>query len=96
MRYACYARNMETISHRELRNHSGQILERVRNGETVAVTNHGELTAILVPPHSQLIDQLDAAGRVKHASDPSPLGLGRRVRRSTPTSAVLDDLRNDR
>ena len=96
MRYACYAWAMETISHRELRNNSGQILERVRNGETLAVTNHGELTAVLVPPHSQLIDQLVAAGRVSKASDSSTLGLRKRVRTTMPTSAVLDELRGDR
>lgn len=87
---------METISHRELRNNSGLILERVRNGETVGVTNHGELTAVLVPPHAQLIDQLDASGRVKHATDTSPLGPSVRIRHSLPTSVVLDDLRGDR
>jgi len=87
---------MDTISHRELRNNSGHILERVRNGATVAVTNHGELTAVLVPPYSQLIDQLDASGRVKHATDASPLGLRERIRHPVPTSVALDDLRGER
>ncbi|HUF97768.1 MAG TPA: type II toxin-antitoxin system prevent-host-death family antitoxin [Ilumatobacter sp.] len=87
---------MDTISHRELRNNSGLILERVRNGETVGVTNHGELTAVLVPPNSQLIDQLDASGRVKHASDTSPLGPSERIQHALPSSEALDDLRGEK
>ena len=34
---------METIPHRELRNHSSEILARVSKGESIAVTNHGDL-----------------------------------------------------
>jgi len=87
---------MEIVTHRELRNNSGQILARVRNGETLAVTNHGEVTAVLVPPHSQLIDQLDASGRVRPATDASPLGLRERIHHSLPTSTALDQLRGER
>ena len=96
LRYACYGRRMDTISHRDLRNNSGRILERVRNGETLAVTNHGEVTALLVPPHLPAIDQLTAAGRVREPSSPSTLGLRVRLKGKTPTAAVLDDLRGAR
>jgi prevent-host-death family protein len=41
---------MATIPHRELRNESSKILERVKNGETIDVTNNGEIAATLIPP----------------------------------------------
>jgi prevent-host-death family protein len=41
---------VRTISHRELRNNSAQVLRAVRSGEVIEVTNHGEVTALLVPP----------------------------------------------
>ncbi|HET7415229.1 MAG TPA: type II toxin-antitoxin system prevent-host-death family antitoxin, partial [Arthrobacter sp.] len=40
---------MSTIPHRELRNESSKILQRVKNGETIEVTNNGEIAATLVP-----------------------------------------------
>ncbi len=96
MCYACYSCPVRIISHRELRNNSGKVLERVRNGETVAITNHGELAALLVPPHLAPIDQLIAAGRVREPSSTGPLGLVTRLSRSESTSDVLDELRGDR
>ncbi len=41
---------VRTIPHRELRNNSSKILEEVRRGETIHITNHGEVVATLVPP----------------------------------------------
>ncbi|MFK0041114.1 type II toxin-antitoxin system Phd/YefM family antitoxin [Paenarthrobacter sp. NPDC090517] len=41
---------MTTIPHRELRNQSSKILERVKNGEVIDVTNNGEVAATLIPP----------------------------------------------
>lgn len=41
---------MRTISHRELRNNSAEVLRAVAAGETIEVTNHGEVAAVLVPP----------------------------------------------
>jgi prevent-host-death family protein len=94
--YACYSIPMETISHRELRNNSGQVLERVRNGDTIAITNHGELAALLVPPNLPAIDQLTASGRVREPRDDGALGLTERLQHQMRTEAVLDDLRGDR
>jgi prevent-host-death family protein len=39
-----------TIAHRELRNNSSAVLRDVQAGETVYVTNNGEVVAVLVPP----------------------------------------------
>jgi prevent-host-death family protein len=41
---------MGTMSHRELRNNSAEVLRAVRAGETIEVTNHGEVAAVLVAP----------------------------------------------
>ena len=40
---------MKTISHRDLRNDSAQVLREVENGESFAITNRGEIVANLVP-----------------------------------------------
>lgn len=58
----CY---METISHREMRNRSGEILRRVEAGESVQVTNNGRLSALIVPPAGRLIDALIASGEAR-------------------------------
>jgi len=39
-----------TIPHRELRNNSGAVLRDVQAGETVYVSNNGEVVAVLIPP----------------------------------------------
>ena len=48
--YACYSDGMRTIAHRDLRNNSAEVLRAVRDGETLQVTNHGEVVAVLSPP----------------------------------------------
>jgi prevent-host-death family protein len=44
----------ETISQRELRNNSGEVLRRVQAGESYVVTNHGRPVARLVPISDEL------------------------------------------
>ncbi|TFD75046.1 type II toxin-antitoxin system Phd/YefM family antitoxin [Cryobacterium fucosi] len=39
-----------TIPHRDLRNKSAEILRAVQDGETLQVTNHGHIVAVLSPP----------------------------------------------
>lgn len=89
---------MRTIPHRELRNDSSRILEQVRNGETIEVTNHGEPVAVLVPPSMSSYDRLVASGRIRVASPDSAVDLRRIHRRtaSTTTADLLADLREDR
>lgn len=79
-----------TITHRELRNNSSRILEEVKGGATITVTNRGEITAVLVPP-----DQ--APLRLSQQRDPT-LRMSElpRVRTSVSTAEVLDELRADR
>lgn len=87
---------METIAHRELRNNSSKVLARVKAGETIAVSNHGEIAAVLVPPGSTAYEQMIASGLVTEAASP---GHARDITRSTSplrTADVLDDLRDER
>ncbi len=87
---------MESIPHRELRNNSSAVLARVRSGESLAVTNHGVVTAILSPPGGSELSRLEAAGQVRgpriaapdFASIPRARGVGSRE--------ILADLRGER
>lgn len=58
---------MKTITHRELRNNSSRVLAEVRAGAIIAVTNHNELAAVLVPPSLNSYERLVAAGKVRVA-----------------------------
>jgi prevent-host-death family protein len=40
---------MPTVSSKDLKNHTGEVLRRVRRGERVTVTNRGKPIATLVP-----------------------------------------------
>lgn len=50
---------MERISHRELRNSSGEILRRVQEGEMFEITNNGVVVAELIAPRPE--NRLDVA-----------------------------------
>lgn len=79
----------KTIPHRELRNRSSDILRRVQAGETLRVTNHGEVVAILSPPGDGMAPRVVAARhRGGFASIP-------RVRSSESIQQGLDALRED-
>lgn len=88
---------MRTISHRELRNNSSEILRDVLAGEIIEVTNHGEVAAVLVPPSLTPYERLLAAGKVRAPADRS-IDLRRipRVQSSSTTADILADLRGDR
>ncbi|ANG85014.1 type II toxin-antitoxin system Phd/YefM family antitoxin [Microbacterium aurantiacum] len=58
---------MERISHREMRNRSGEILRRVEAGESFEITNHGRPAARIVPPDDASLDALIAHGEARGA-----------------------------
>jgi prevent-host-death family protein len=88
---------MTIIPHRELRNQSSKILERVKNGETIDVTNNGEVAATLIPPAASPFERLLRSGSVRQASDsPVDFRLLRRVTSDVGTAEMIDDLRGDR
>ena len=87
---------MERIGVRELRQHASRYLDRVRAGETVEVTDRGQLVALLVPPQPAqgARDQLIAQGRLIPAAGP----IAAPARAHSPgmtTSEVLDEVRSD-
>ncbi|WP_028281114.1 type II toxin-antitoxin system prevent-host-death family antitoxin [Arthrobacter sp. H5] len=87
---------MATIPHRELRNQSSRILERVKSGETITVTNSGEVAALLIPPSASPLEQLLLSGNAKPAIDG---GVDFRLLPRIPgasTTEILSDLRGDR
>jgi prevent-host-death family protein len=80
-----------TIPHRELRNNSSAVLREVAAGETIEISNRGEVVAVLVPP-ARRPDSLRSRGpRVTGGFS----GLTR-VRLEQPIQDSLDDLRGDR
>ena len=58
---------METITHREMRNRSGEILRRVEAGESIRVSNNGRPAAIIVPVGGTVLDGLISRGEVRPA-----------------------------
>lgn len=82
----------KTIPHRELRNSSSEVLRQVLAGETIEVTNHGEVVAILVPPGRRS----GAALRVRPTKHQGGFSALPRVRLGVPLQDILDDLRGER
>src|SRR5579872_3761251 len=101
MCYNCYRKEghrMRTISHRELRNKSADVLRAVSAGETVEVTNHGEVAAVLVPPFRTPYERLVAAGKVRQPRQDRRVDL-RRIRRVVApltSKEIIADLRGER
>ncbi|GAA1465129.1 type II toxin-antitoxin system Phd/YefM family antitoxin [Microbacterium thalassium] len=58
---------MESISHRELRNQSAEVLRRIQAGESLIVTNRGRATAVISPAGRAPIDDFADQGQVRRA-----------------------------
>lgn len=87
---------MTTIPHRELRNNSSKILERVKNGETIDVTNNGEIAATLIPPSASPFERLLQSGAVRPAEGAVDFRLVPRIKSETSTADMLAELRGER
>ncbi len=64
---------MASTGIRELKNNLSHFVRRVEKGERIAVTSHGRVLAMLVPPGSAAMskrDQLIAEGKLIPAQDP--------------------------
>jgi len=83
----------ETIPHRDLRNRSAEILRAVQAGASFQITNHGEVVALLSPPHRQAYGGLQVRSP---RADRNFAGLQPPVRISQATADVLDELRDER
>ena len=93
------ARRKSDVGVRELRQNLSVYLERVKKGESLTVTEHGQPVAILRPlaESTGLLDRLVAEGRVtapsrSHRQLPRPLD----VKLERPIGELLDELRGDR
>lgn len=77
-----------------MRNQSGDILRDVAEGETIQVTNNGQVAALIVPPGSDALADLASRGQVRVART-SPSSLRSIVRRkgATDSEAVVADVR---
>lgn len=87
---------MQTITHRELRNRSADVLRAVEAGETFQITNHGRIAAVLSPPTLSRLDQLRAAGLVQPADLTIDIRRLKRVRHEKTTQEMIDELRDER
>jgi prevent-host-death family protein len=85
---------MRTVTHREMRNQSGEILRRVADGETIEVTNHGEAAALIVPPGTDPLDELQARGQMRPARRPvSDLRSITRRKSTARSEEIVADVR---
>ncbi len=86
---------MRRITHREMRNNSGEVLRAVEAGESIEVTNNGRVAAWIVPPPDDPIEDLLARGEARAPLAPrAALRNLQRVRSDVPTREIVEDLRN--
>lgn len=77
-----------------MRNQSGEILRHVADGETIQVTNHGRVAALIVPPGADPLADLISRGQVRVARNPTS-SLRSIVRRKSAadSQAIVADVR---
>jgi prevent-host-death family protein len=85
-------RLVRTIAHRELRNNSSAVLRAVQAGESIEISNHGEVVAVLVPPGRRSSESL----RVRGATVKGGFSTLCRAHLGRPVQESLDDLRGER
>lgn len=84
---------MRTVTHREMRNSSGEILRAVAAGESVQVTNNGQIAAVISPPPSgDPLAELVSRGEARPPRRPLTdlASLPRRTARRTSDELVSD------
>jgi prevent-host-death family protein len=84
---------MASISHRDMRNSSAEILRQVAAGKSYTITNNGAPVARLVPFSGAAPDLPAARAAVRRGGF---AGLRRHVVTRSTVAEVLDDLRGDR
>lgn len=82
----------QAIPHRDLRNHSSEILREVQAGASYEITNHGEVVAVLHPPGRTAAD----AARVRRATARGGFSALPRRRVDETSQQVIDELRGER
>lgn len=85
---------METISHREMRNQSADILRRVEAGESIQITNRGHVAAVIIPAAGTVLDGLIARGQARPArTSTDTIATLPRVASTTSSNEIISDLR---
>jgi prevent-host-death family protein len=85
---------METVSHRDMRNRSGELLRRVEAGESVLVNNNGRPAAMIVPVGGSVLDGLIARGEARPArTGVATLGSITRAVSPVSTGELVEDSR---
>lgn len=83
-----------------MRQNASKYLAKVKAGESVEVTERGQLVALLVPPSpaATAVDRLVAEGKLLPAESGRPWRLPTpvRVHAELDSGAVLDEMREDR
>lgn len=80
------------IAHRELRNNSSEILRRVASGETMEITNHGDVVAIISPAQHERAPRV----RMRKATIRGRFDEIEAVDAGESTQEIMDFLRGDR
>ncbi len=77
-----------------MRNSSGEILRAVAAGETVQVTNNGQVAAVISPPSGGALDRLVAQGQARQARrGVADLSTIRRQRADRTSAELVEDVR---
>jgi prevent-host-death family protein len=77
-----------------MRNSSGEILRAVAAGETVQVTNNGQVAALISPPAGDSLDRLVAQGQARPARRPvTDLSTIRRRKAKWTSAELVEDAR---
>lgn len=85
---------METITHREMRNRSADVLRRVEAGESLQVSNNGRPVAVIVPVGGAALDGLVARGEARRARRELDALAGiRRTSSERSTTQLIADAR---
>lgn len=89
---ACYVGTVKTISQRELRNDSAEIIRALGRGESFRLTNRGRVVGRVVPDSAPELDDLVVrrARRGMDFSDFEP------IKAEESTEEVLRELRGER
>lgn len=85
---------MRSISHREFRNQSGEVLRRAEAGESLLITSSGRAVAVVGPVGRNELDEGVERGHVRRASrGVDGLRLIARRRSSVDSSGIIEDSR---
>lgn len=90
MLHRCYTRKVKTVSQRELRNDSGEVMRQVQQGTSFRVTSRGVPIAALTPIDDDLLHELT----FREGTQVMEFPPGAQI--SESTEDVMSELRGDR